>query len=320
VTVPETSEALVLGQDDIRRAAERIRGHVRHTPVLRLEPEATGLHVPVWLKLESQQVTGTFKARNAFSLLLGADVPEAGVVAVSGGNFGLAMAYAARRVGHPITVFVPAAAPQVKVDGIRALGARVEVVAGPMKGLFEASERRIEETGALAAHPFDQPEIVAGAGTCGMEFDEQCQELDTVLVAVGGGGLIAGIATWFTERARIVAVETHGTPTLHDAMEAGQPVEIEPSGIAVSALGAPRIGEIAWSVAQRHVDESLLVADDDATEAQRRLWHAARLVAEPGGAVALAALLSGTYTPDPDERVGVVLCGANTDPGTVAAT
>jgi threonine dehydratase len=245
------------------------------------------------------------------------NVPEVGVVAVSGGNFGLAMAYAAQRLGYPITVFVPEVAPRVKVDGIRALDADVEVVGGSMEALFEASERRIEETGALAAHPFDLPEIVAGAGTCGLEFDEQCPGLDTVLVAVGGGGLIGGVATWFEGRARVVAVETEGTPTLHAALAAGERVTIEPSGIATSALGAPRIGEIGWRVAQRAVAASLLVTDDDVVAAQRHLWDTARVVTEPGGAVALAALLSGAYVPAADERVGVVICGANTDPGAV---
>jgi threonine dehydratase len=304
--------------DDVRRAAEHIEGHVRRTPVLRLEPGAGVVDVPVWLKLEHLQVTGTFKSRNAFALLLGADVPDAGVVAVSGGNYGLAMAYAANRLGHPITVFVPAAAPAVKVDGIRALGADVEVVDGPMRGMFEASERRIAETGALAAHPFDQPQGVAGAGTCGLEFDEQCPELDTVLVAVGGGGLIAGIATWFDGRTRIVAVETEGTPTLHAALAAGERTAIEPWGIGTSALGAPIIGEIAWEVAQRHIADSLLVSDEDVEAAQRRLWSTARIVTEAGGAAAFAALGSGAYVAAPDERVGVVICGANTDPGMVA--
>lgn len=307
-----------LSAQDISRAAERVDGYVRRTPVLRLEPETPSAGVPVWLKLESLQVTGTFKPRNAFSLLLGTEVPDAGIVAVSGGNFGLAMAYAARRLGHPVTIFVPALAPRVKVDGIRALDADVEIVDGPMKGLFEAAERRIEETGALAAHPFDQPEIVAGAGTCGLEFDEQCPGLDTLLVAVGGGGLIAGIATWFDERTRIVAVETEGTATLHRSLAAGERIAIEPSGTAASALGAPVIGEIGWSVAQRRVSESLLVTDDDVVAAQRHLWANARIVTEPGGAAAFAALRSGAYAPGTEERVGVVICGGNTDPGLVA--
>lgn len=276
--------------------------------------------MPVWLKLECLQLTGSFKARNAFSLLLGAQVPDAGVVALSGGNFGLAIAYAARQLGYPITIFVPEAAGKAKIEGIRRLGANVEVVSGPIKDLFTACDRRIAETGALLAHPFDQPEVVAGAGTCGLEFDEQCPRLDTVLVAVGGGGLIGGIATWFGDRTRIVAVETEGTPTLHRALAAGEPVEIEPSGIAISALGAPVIGEIPWNVTKRWVQDTLLVTDEDTVGAQRQLWDAAKIVAEPGGAVAFAALSAGAYMPERDERVGVVICGGNTHPATVLET
>lgn len=307
----------LISADDVRAAAENIREHIRRTPVLQLEPGASSLDVPIWLKLEQLQITGTFKLRNAFALLLGAEVPDAGVVAVSGGNFGLAMAYAAGRLGHPITVFVPEAAPPVKVDGIRAFGADVEVVGGPMRDLFEASRQRIAETGALSAHPFDQPEGVAGAGTCGLEFDEQC-DLDTVLVAVGGGGLISGIATWFQDRAKIVAVETEGTPTLHGSLAAGERTPIEPTGIGTSALGAPLLGEIAWDVAQRWIDQSLLVTDEAVESAQRHLWSHVRIVAEAGGAATFAALQSGVYVPEPGERVGVVVCGGNIDPGAVA--
>ncbi len=303
---------------DVEVAAGHIADHVRRTPVLRLEPGASTLDLPVWLKLEQLQVTGTFKSRNAFALLLGAEVPEAGVVAVSGGNFGLAMAYAAGRLGYPITVFVPESAPAVKVDGIRAFGADIEMVGGPMRELFEASQQRIEETGALSAHPFDQPEGVAGAGTCGLEFDEQVPGLDTVLVAVGGGGLIAGVATWFEDRTRIVAVETEGTPTLHAAMDAGERTGIEPWGIGTSALGAPMLGEIAWDVAHRHIDDRVLVTDEAVVATQRHLWSTARIVAEAGGAAAFAALQSGVYVPQADERVGVVVCGGNIDPGAVA--
>jgi threonine dehydratase len=303
---------------DVSRAAERIAGHVRRTPVLRLDAGGR-VGVPVWLKLECLQLTGSFKVRNAFAFLLGTPVPDAGVVAVSGGNFGLAMAYAARALGHPITVFVPELAPRVKIDGIRSLGAEVAVVSGPMDRIFAASDERIARTGALFAHPYDQPEILAGAGTCGREFDEQCPGLDTVLVAVGGGGLIGGIAAWMGDRVRVVGVETEGTPTLHAALAAGEPVPVEPSGIAASSLGGPMIGALAWALAGRSIHDSLLVTDDHLRAAQHELWQTARLVVEPGGAAAYAALFAGVYRPDPDERVGVVLCGANTDPGSVAA-
>lgn len=309
-----------LSAQDIETAADSIRPHIRRTPVLRLGPDVVGVRAAVALKLESQQVTGSFKARNAFAFLLSAEIPAAGVVALSGGNFGLAMAHAARELRHPITVFVPESATPVKVEGMRALGASVEIVSGPIRGIFDAVDRHVAETGALFAHPYDQVEVVAGAGTCGMELDEQCPDLDTVLVAVGGGGLIGGVATWFADRARVVAVETDGTSCLNQALAAGQPVEMEPSGIGSSALGAPMIGDIGWDVAQRWVDGSVLVSDEDALEAQQRLWEVSRIVAEPGGSVALAALTSGAYTPDRDERVGVIICGANTDPAGLRAT
>lgn len=303
---------------DVSRAAERIDGHVRRTPVLRLAPDAR-VDVPVSLKLECLQLTGSFKVRNAFAFLLGTDVPDAGVVAVSGGNFGLAMAYATQTLEHHLTVFVPEFTPTVKIDGMRALGAEVVVVPGPTDRIFAASDERIDRTGALFAHPYDQPEVLAGAGTCGREFDEQCPDLDTVLVAVGGGGLIGGIAAWMGDRVRVVGVETTGTPTLHAALAAGRPVPVEPSGIAASALGGPMIGALAWALAGRSIHDSLLVTDEDVRTAQRHLWQTARLVVEPGGAAAYAALLAGVYRPAPDEHVGVVLCGANTDPQSVAA-
>jgi threonine dehydratase len=303
---------------DIRRAAQRIAGRVRRTPVLPLGP-GERIAQPVWLKLECLQLTGSFKVRNAFAFLLATEVPEAGVMAVSGGNFGLAMAYAARALGHRITVFVPELAPKVKIDGIRALGAAVEVVSGPMSAIFSASEERIARTGALFVHPYDQHEIMAGAGTCGLEFDEQRPGLDTVLVAVGGGGLIGGIAAWFGDRVRVVAVETEGTPTLHAALAAGKRVAVEPSGVAASSLGGPMIGALAWALAERSIHDSLLVTDEHVRAAQHDLWETARLVVEPGGAAAYAALLAGVYLPAANERVGVVLCGANTDPGSVTA-
>lgn len=303
---------------DVDEAARRVRGHVRRTPVLRLEADALATRVPVALKLESQQVTGTFKARNAFSLLLAVDVPPAGAVTASGGNFGLAMAHAARRLGHRMTVFVPASAPEVKLGAIRSERARVEVLPGPAAEAFAAAERHADESGALLAHPYDLPEIAAGAGSCAVELEEQCPELDTLLVAVGGGGLIGGIATWYGGRVRVVAVETHGTAALHESRRAGERIEHTASGVAMSALGAPRIGAIGWA-AQQWVDDCVLVADEAVVAAQRRLWGAARLVTEPGGAVALAALTSGAYVPAVGERVGVLVCGANADPSEVAA-
>lgn len=302
----------------VEAAAARIRGDVRRTPAVTLDEDTRGIGRALTLKLESLQVTGSFKARNAFSLLRGAAVPAAGAVAASGGNFGFAVAHAARRLGHPLTVFVPRATPEVKLAAIRGEGAEIEVVPGPAAGAFAAAEWRAEQTGALLAHPYDLPEVVAGAGTCAVELEEQAPDLDTVLVAVGGGGLIGGIATWYGDRVRTVGVETHGTPTLHDARRAGEPVEIVASGIGASALGAPRLGALGWA-AQRWVTQSLLVDDDEVRDAQRLLWSQARVVAEAGGAVALAALTSGAYVPEPGERIGVIVCGANTDPAEISA-
>lgn len=291
---------------------------MRRTPVLTLEAEVAGTPGPVVAKLESLQVTGTFKARNAYAMLASTSPDAAGVVAASGGNFGLAMAHAARRLGHRLWVAVPAGAPAVKVDAIRAEGAEVEVVDGPPAAAFAAARARAGRTGARLAHPYDDPQGVAGAGTCGWELREQAA-LDTVLVAVGGGGLLAGVAASLAGRARVVAVETAGTPTLYRALQAGAPVEVAAEGLGLSALGAPVIGEIGWA-ARGLVIDSLLVDDDAVRDAQRRLWAHARIAAEPGGAVALAALTVGAYRPAPGERVGVIVCGGNVDPCELAAS
>lgn len=311
--------APLLTTDDVRVAGTRIAERVRRTPVLELPGSAVGLSErrQLVLKLDLLQPTGSFKVRGAFNLLLSREVGPAGVVAASGGNYGLAIAYAARELGIRATVFVPDSSPAEKIERLAGLGAQIHVVAGFYADAGVASEEHRVETGATLAHPFDQPEVVAGQGTCAMELEDDAGLPDTVLVAVGGGGLIAGIATWFGDRARIVAVETEGTPTLSAARDAGARVEVEIGGIAASSLGAPVIGEHGWAASQRWVDASLLVTDDEVREAQYRLWEATRLVAEPGGAVALAALTSGRYRPGPDERVAVILCGANTDPASV---
>lgn len=312
------SEARITPQQ-IESTLRLVRDDIRRTPVLDLEPEALGTRGPVALKLESLQVTGTFKARNAFSLLRGAELPPAGVVAASGGNFGQAMAHAARRLEVGLTVFVPDSTPEVKLAAIRAQRAAVELVPGPAAEAFAAAEQRAETTGALLAHPYDLPQVVAGAGTCAVELEVQAPDLDTVLVAVGGGGLIGGIATWYGDRARVIGVETDGTATLHGSRRAGHRIEITATGIAMAALGAPRVGALGWAAARDWVDDCLLVDDEAVRDAQRRLWEGARVIAEPGGAVALAALTSGAYVPAEAERVGVVVCGGNTDPGAVTA-
>ena len=314
---PLRSAVELVTRDHVAAAAERLAGMVRRTPVLEVEAGAL-VDGPVVCKLDLLQPTGSFKVRGAANLLLGADVPSAGVVAASGGNFGLAVAWAAARTGVPAHVFVPDCSPSEKLDGLAALGARVHVVPGTYQQAYDASEAWRAEHGGLQAHAYDQPEVVAGQGTCALELESQVDGLDTVLVAVGGGGLVGGVATWLAGRVRVVAVETHGCPALHAALTAGAPVEVQPTGLCVSSLGASRAGGLGFEAARAAGVESLLVTDDDVREAQRRLWAACRLVAEPGGATALAALTAGAYRPAAGERVAVIVCGANTDPATVA--
>lgn len=303
MTQPPTAE-------EISRTAELIGPHVRRTPVLEIAPGLV-------LKLEQLQVSGTFKARGAYALLLASEVPAAGVVAASGGNFGVAVAHAAQTLGHRATVFVPETAPAAKADRLRLLGAEVVLVGNRYSAALAASVEHCAATGALFAHAYDQPAVVAGAGTCAVELSDQVPDADTVLVAVGGGGLVGGVASWLRGSTRVVAVETTGTPTLHAALAAGHPVDVEVSGIAASALGASRIGEIGFAAAQQWVQESVLVGDADVVAAQAWLWAEARVAAEPGGATALAALLAGAYRAAPGERVAVLVCGANVDPATV---
>jgi threonine dehydratase len=308
-----------VGRADIDAAATRIAGHVRRTPVLGLEPDALGLPgggPAVIAKLDLLQPTGSFKVRGATSLLTGVEVPPAGVVAASGGNFGLAVAYAARRLGHRAAVFVPDSSPPEKLAPLEALGAEVHVIAGYYAEALAAADDEVARTGALRAHAYDQREVVAGQGTAARELDADAPGLDTVVVACGGGGLLAGVAGWYGGRVRVVAVETEGTATFAGALAAGRPVDVEVGGLAASSLGARRLGDHAW--AARHlVDRSVVVTDAEVVEAQRRLWEACRLVAEPGGATALAALTSGRVDVTAAGRIGVLVCGANTDPASV---
>lgn len=303
-------------RDAIGEAAARILGRVRATPVLAVDDPLLAA-APVTLKLDLLQPTGSFKVRGAFSLLTSRDMTASGVIAASGGNFGLAVAYAARELGHPAHVFVPDTSPPEKIAGLRSLGADVRVVPGTYQQALDASEDFLAERGGLRAHAYDQPEVVAGQGTCAVELEQQVRDLDTVLVAVGGGGLLGGIASWFRGRVRVVGVETSGCDALAAARAAGRPVDIQPSGLCVSALGASRIGDLGFAAAEQWVEQVLVVADDDVREAQYRLWESARVVAEPGGAAAVAALTSGRYEPADGERVAVVVCGGNTDPGSV---
>jgi threonine dehydratase len=298
---------------EIEAASKRIASHVRTTPILQMETEAWGSEAQLVLKLELLQHTGSFKTRGAFNRILSNEVPEAGVIAASGGNHGLAVAYAARQLGYRAEIFVPEACPPVKVERLHSYGAQVTQVGANYGEALVASQARAAETGALVVHAYDQPEVLAGQGTVGYELARQAPELDTVLVAVGGGGLIAGIAGWFAGDVRVIGVEPESAPTLTAALKAGAPQDVAVGGVAVDSLGATRVGTRAFDVAQRFVERVVLVGDEHIRAAQRRLWNDLRLIAEPGGATAAAALLSGAYRPEPGERVCVVVCGANAD-------
>lgn len=306
----------MIGQAEIRAANARIRPHIRRTPVLSLESGALGLNHGVSLKLEQTQITGSFKVRGALNSVLGADLPEAGVVGISGGNHGAALAHAARQAGTKATVFTPAAiAEEVKLARMRGFGAEVIVKEGSVESCFRAFDEHAKDSGALAVHPYDAPGTLAGQGTIGLELDEQTDGFDTLFVAVGGGGLIGGIAAWYAGRIKIVAVETEGTRSLDHTLKGTLPDDFNVSGISASGLGAASIGKLNIEIIRAHVAENVVVSDADVVEAARRLWADTRLVCEPGGVTALAALTSGAYVPGRGERVGVVLCGGNADPG-----
>lgn len=293
-------------------AAAVIAADVRRTPLLTLEPDALGLEVPIICKLDLLQPTGSFKVRGATHLLRSGAVGDAGVVAASGGNFGLAVAWAAARTGRRATIVLPDSSPASKRDPLAALGAELEIVPGVYADALARAQELVAATGAAAAHAYDQREVVAGQGTVARELVEQLDgQLDTVVVAVGGGGLVAGVCAALADSpVRIVAVETAACGTLAGALAAGRPVDVEVGGLAVSALGARRLGEHAWA-ARHRIDVALTVGDAAVADAQGRLWDAARLHAEPAGVTALAALTSGAYVPDAGERVAVILCGAN---------
>lgn len=303
-----------IGRSHVREASLRIAPFVRRTPIVVLRGDRLGLPRDVVLKLEGLQHSGSFKARGAFNTLLFAKVPASGVVAASGGNHGAAVAYAAARLGLPARVFVPAAAPEAKLARIRHYGADVVAVGSNYAEAYQASVEESARTGGLQIHAYDQAEVVAGQGTTAVELSEQAPELDTVLVAVGGGGLVAGCAAWYTDSLRVVGVEPEQAPTLHAARAAGTPVDVEVSGIAADSLGARRLGSLAHEVTGSYLHSAVLVPDSAIRKAQRLLWDELRLLVEPGGATAVAALLCGSYVPGPDDRVGAIVCGANVDP------
>jgi threonine dehydratase len=297
----------------IADAFERIRGHVRVTPVVALDGADLGLApMRLVLKLEQLQHSGSFKARGAFANLLLRDVPPAGVTAASGGNHGAAVAFAARALGVKAKIFVPTVSSPAKIARIRRYGADLVVEGDRYADALAASEAWVTRSGSLPIHAFDQIETMLGTGTLGLELERQVPELDTVLVAVGGGGLIAGVAAWYRRRARIVGVEPQRSPTLFRAFEAGRPVDAETAGIAADSLAPRRVGELVYPIAKAQVDRVVLVSDEAIVAAQHALWDGARIVAEPGAAAPFAALGSGAYVPQPGERVGVVVSGANT--------
>ncbi len=304
----------MIARDEIVAACDRIAPYVRRTPVTEVDGAALGLPHPVTLKLELLQHTGSFKPRGAFNNLLSRQVPEAGVVAASGGNHGAAVGYASAKLGVPARIFAPRIAGEAKLSLIRATGAALEVVEGAYAEAFGASEAWRAQSGALSVHAYDAPETLAGQGTLGAELEEQAPDLDILLVAVGGGGLIGGIASWFGNRLRIIAVEPERAATLATALRDGPEAEVEVGGVAANSLGARRIGRLAYDIARALGIESVTVPDEAITEAQRRLWSTARVLAEPGGATALAALTSGRFEAPSGARVGVLICGGNIDP------
>ncbi len=277
-----------------------------------------GTGSPVALKLELLQHAGSFKPRGAFNRLLSADRPAGGVIAASGGNHGAAVAYAARSLGISAEIFVPSATPAAKVARIASYGAHVVQGGETYAEALVASRRRQAETGALEVHAYDHADVLAGQGTVGREFEQDAPDLTHILVAAGGGGLIGGVAAWYAGSAEIIGVEPEGCPALHDALRAGKPVDAPVGGLASDSLGARQVGALMFPIAQRFVSQAVLVTDEAILAAQRLLWDQFRLVVEPGGATAAAALLSGRFVPPDGARVGVVVCGANTDPAKIS--
>ena len=299
--------------DEIARAGALIEPHVHRTPVLETDALVDGHRIE--LKLENTQATGSFKVRGAFNTLLTSQVPAAGVVAASGGNHGAAVAYAATKLGHKATIFVPEMAGASKIALIRETGADLHVVKGQYSDALAQAEAFEAENGAMQIHAYDARATLAGQGTVMREWEAQYLASDTVLIAVGGGGLIGGALAWLEGRHTVVAVEPERAPTLHSALKAGAPTDVEVGGIAANALGARRIGELCFELARDNEVETVLVSDDAIAEAQARLWHVCRQWVEPAGAAALAAVISGAYEPHHGESLGVLVCGANPAPG-----
>jgi threonine dehydratase len=308
----------VISRDDIRRCYDVIRPYIRRTPVIQVdlgELDASAAALPVGtLKLEQLQCAGSFKARGAFTNLLLRDVPPAGVVAASGGNHGVAVAYAARRRGIPAKIFVPTVSAPAKIERIRQLGADLVVTGERYADALAAAQEWVQRSGAISVHAYDQHETILGQGTVGLELAEQASDLNTVLVPVGGGGLIAGIASWFAGDVRVVGVEPDGAPTLSYARAAGLPVDAPAGSVAADALAPRRVGDLVFPITQSHVDDVVLVDDSAILAAQQALWQTFRIAAEPAASVGVAALLSGACKPASGEHVAVVISGANMSP------
>lgn len=300
----------MITREAITRAASRIAPHVRKTPVVEMAVE--GLDHPVTLKLELLQHAGSFKSRGAFNTLLQADVGQGGVATASGGNHGAAVAYAARQLGHSAKIFVPEISSPAKVARIASYGAEIVQQGANYSEALALCEAHVAASGAVSVHAYDAETTLEGQGTLARELEAQAPGLDTLLVAVGGGGLIGGIAAWYQSNVKVVGVEPVTCSTLHASLAAGERVPVKTSGLAADSLGATTVGRLMFDIAKDHISEVALVSDDDIRDAQRKLWREMQLVTEPGGAAAFAALLSGAYRPEKDERVGVVVCGANT--------
>jgi threonine dehydratase len=297
----------------IARCEPLIRPHIRRTPIVKVNGEEFGLpSMPLTLKLELLQHSGSFKARGAFANVLTREVPEAGVVAASGGNHGAATAYAAMKLGKRAKIFVPSVSSPAKIQRIREYGADLAIEGDRYADALAASEAWARQTGAMPIPAFDQNETITGQGTLGLELEQQATDIDTVLVSVGGGGLIAGIAAWYAGRVKVVGVEPEASPTLTKAFEAGHPVDAEAGGLAADSLAPRRVGERVFPIVRKYARETVLVSDDAIAKAQALLWSGLRIVAEPGGAAAFSAILSGAYKPASGERVAIIISGGNT--------
>jgi threonine dehydratase len=317
---PHSSSERAVTRRRIAANYKIIQPHIRRTPVIEIDAADLGLkssgafagNSKITFKLELFQHAGSFKARGAFTNLLTRKVPRAGVVAASGGNHGVAVAFAAMKLGKPAKIFVPSVASDEKKERIREYGAELVIAGERYADALAASEKWVAETGAMPVHAFEQIETMLGQGSVALEIEEQAAKLDTLLVAVGGGGLIGGVLAWYAGRVKVVGVEPEAAPTLSNALQAGRPIDSEAGGIAADSLAPKRVGELMFPIAKKYISEVVLVPDDAIQEAQETLWKVFRVVAEPGGAAASAALLSGRYKPKRGERVGILVCGGNT--------